>query len=40
MVTAGLSLVTLVTPDADSAFSQSLLTMLAEELALQGDARS
>ncbi|MEU0555621.1 hypothetical protein [Dactylosporangium sp. NPDC006015] len=33
LVTAGLALVTLVTPDLDSAFSQSLLAMLAEELA-------
>jgi len=36
LVTAGLFLVTLVTPDVDSAFSQGLLSMLAEELARQG----
>ncbi|MGI5176687.1 hypothetical protein ACQEVZ_10190 [Dactylosporangium sp. CA-152071] len=39
LVTAGLTLVTLVTPDLDSAFSQSLLAMLTEELALQANAR-
>ncbi|MEV4133042.1 hypothetical protein AB0J72_12850 [Dactylosporangium sp. NPDC049742] len=39
LVTAGLFLVTLVTPDVDSAFSQGLLAMLGEELALQGNSQ-